>query len=245
MAGVLSLGSADLFKQSDKKARIKLTRLKQEDDTPEETLGFQYWPETVSDTKATNWANKPIPGGNLPLYSWINGAERTISFQTIFATDVDVTKWPADVNKSEADETFLGELKDKGLDSRNIDIRGALLWLRSFLMPTYQLDGTYLPPSKVLLTIPGSRIGLYTGDAVPRISPDAIVSIMTQCDIEYRAFFPNGVPRIVGVSLAFAQLAQMNGIVNFPGLTGYLKSSLGNNPSASEGINPYQVGKQG
>jgi hypothetical protein len=238
VAGVLSLGSADLFRQSDKKARIKLTRLSPKDDSPQNTLAFQYWPETISDTKATNWANKPVPGGNLPLYSWINGGERIISFQAVFTTDVDVTKWPADVNASLVDDDFVGELKAKGLDTRNIDIRGALLWLRSFLMPRYSTDGTYQPPAKCLLQIPGSRIGLYAGG--PNHSDDAIVAIMTQCDFDYRAFFPNGVPRVVGVSLAFAQLAQYRGIVEFPGFSQEIREGI--NSGAGQ-IGQYKIGK--
>jgi hypothetical protein len=238
VAGVLSLGSADLFKLSDKKARITLTRLKPENDLPDGTLALQYWPESVSDTKATNWANKAIPGGNLPLYSWINGAERVISFSTIFATDVDVTKWTADPTASQADDTFLGELKQKGLDTRNIDIRGALLWLRSFLMPTYNADGTYLPPPKCEMVIPGSRLGYGAGGTSS--NPDGIISIMTQCDIDYRAFFPNGVPRIASVSLSFAQLPQWLGIVKFPGYSSVFSGLV---KDGADGVAPYKIGK--
>jgi len=236
LAGVLSLGKADLFKLSDKKARIKITRLAPQSDVPEGTLAFQYWPETITDTKATNWQNKAIPGGNLPLYAWINGAERIISFSTIFATDVDVTKWVNDVHSSDVDESFQGELKQKGLDSRNFDVRGALLWLRSFLMPTYNVNGSYFPPPKLLLSIPGSRFGLYAGSAAGDTDSDSITAVMTQCDFEYRAFFPNGVPRIVSVSLAFAQIAQRDGIVNFPGY-------IAPKGDVIDGLSLYKIGK--
>jgi len=40
---------------------------------------------------------------------------------------------------------------------------------------------------------------------------------MTQCDIEMKAFFPSGTPRFATVQLAFAEIAQVAGVVRFPG----------------------------
>lgn len=243
MAGALSLfGGADVFGYSDKKARIKLTRLKPEDDTPDGTLAFQYWPESITDTKATNWQNKVVPGGNLPIYAWINGAERVIAFSAMFATDVDVTKWTQGIESSVVVPEFVSSLKQKGLDSRNIDVRGALLWLRSFLMPEYKDDGTFLPPPKVQLTIPGSRIGMYAGSTPGNSEADSIVAVMTQCDFDYKAFWPNGVPRIVTVQLSFAQTPQLAGIVQFPGRTTRVNEVLKN---GGDGIGNYKIGKSG
>lgn len=53
------------------------------------THRFQYFPESVSDNKAINYATKEVPGGSLPLYQWINSGERTIGFTAMFTTDVD------------------------------------------------------------------------------------------------------------------------------------------------------------
>ena len=52
------------------------------DDTPTgDSQVFQYYPETISDTKAINYQQKEIFGASLPLYQFIAGGERLISFQ--------------------------------------------------------------------------------------------------------------------------------------------------------------------
>lgn len=53
------------------------------------TRRFQYFPESISDTKAINWSTKEIPGGSLPLYQYVNSGERILSFTAVFTTDVD------------------------------------------------------------------------------------------------------------------------------------------------------------
>lgn len=218
MAGALSLGSLDLFRLSDRKASIKLRRLNPENDNPDgSALALQYWPETLNDSAPVNYAKKAIPGGSLPLYQWINNGERAITFSAIFTTDIDVTKWAENQPASNADAGLLAELKSKGLSKRNLDIRAALIWLRSFRMPIYKPDGSYLPPAKAILTIPGSRFGWYSGETGSGADPDSINCVMTQCDIEVKASFPNGVPRVAAVNLGFEEIAQLKGVVNFPG----------------------------
>jgi hypothetical protein len=230
MAGPLSFAKANVFKLSEKKAKIKLTRLKPENDAPNGSMTLQYWPEAYTDTKATNWQSKPITGGNLPLYSWVNGGERGISFSAKLTTDVDVTKWVRNPLVSERDDQTVQELKQKGLTARNFDIRTAQVWLRSLLMPTYKSDGTYLPPPKVALTIPGSHIGLMAGNATGFNDLDTIIAILKTCDFSTVASFPNGVPRIVDVTLAFDQIAQYQGIVQFPGNTSFIEEYIKDNP---------------
>ena len=218
MPGALSLGSIDIFRLSSRKSAMTLRRLNPENDNPDgSALALQYWPETLNDTSSVNYAKKAIPGGSLPLYQWINNGEHTVTFQAIFTTDVDVTKWADTQPASDVDAGYLAELKSKGLSKRNIDIRAALIWLRSFRMPIYKTDGSYLPPPKCHLTIPGSRFGLWTGETGAGNDPDSMYCLMTQCDIEVRASFPNGVPRIAAVSLGFEETPQLKGVVNFPG----------------------------
>jgi hypothetical protein len=50
---------------------------------------FQYFPETISDTKQVSYQPKEVPGGSLPLYQWTGSGERAISFTAVFTTDVD------------------------------------------------------------------------------------------------------------------------------------------------------------
>lgn len=243
MPGVLSLGNIDLFRLSGRKSSMKLLRLKPEDDTPDKSaLSFQYWPETLTDSAQVNYVKKSIPGGSLPLYQWVNGGEHSVSFQAMFTTDVDLTKWNDKQPASDVNESYAAEIKDKGLRSRNIDIRGALIWLRSFRMPTYKPDGTYLPPPKAILTIPGYRMGMWSGDTGTGTEPDDMVCVMTQCEIEIRASFPNGVPRIAVVTLAFEEVAQRSGIVKFPGYNDRIKNTI---DSANSTVTPEGVGVYG
>jgi len=224
----LSLGNIDLFRLSSRKSAIKLQRLNPENDKPDgSALALQYWPESMSDSASVNYVKKNIPGGSLPLYQWINNGERAVTFQALFTTDVDVTKWASTQPASDVDTGYLAELKSKGLSSRNIDVRSALIWLRSFRMPIYKPDGSYLPPAKAVLTIPGSRFGMWSGDVGTGDDPDSIYCVMTQCEIEIRASFPNGVPRIAAVQLGFEEIAQVGGLVNFPGYTEEIGSLFG------------------
>lgn len=243
MPGALSLGNIDLFRLSSRKSAMTLRRLNPENDNPDgSALALQYWPDTLNDTAAVNYAKKAVSGGSLPLYQWINNGEHAITFQAIFTTDVDVTKWADTQPASDVDPGYMAELKSKGLSKRNIDIRAALIWLRSFRMPIYKPDGTYLPPPKAILTIPGSRFGLWSGEIGVGDDPDAIYCVMTQCDIEVRASFPNGVPRIANVSLGFEEIAQVKGVVKFPGYSlnvagmfpvGNAAGNLNDSPSSS------------
>jgi hypothetical protein len=237
--GTVSLfsGSPGLTSLNTKKSAIRLLRLKPEDDKPDgSALALQYWPETFSDSAAVNYAKKNVPGGSLPLYQWISNGERTLTFQALFTTDVDMTKWAKNQPRANVQENYVDALKAKGLESRNIDIRSALIWLRSFRMPTYNADGTYLPPAKAVLTIPGTRIGLWSGDTGTGREVDSVTAVMTACDIEIRACFPNGNIRIAAVQLTFEEVAQKEGIVNFPGYGRRISDTFvnGDNTSARD-----------
>jgi hypothetical protein len=182
-------------------------------------LRFQYFPESITDSKEVNWTPKDIPGGSLPLYQWISSGARTLSFQAVFTTDVDFSAEA--LNQAEA-LALWGRLQASGEQGRNVDSRAAVLWLRRFMMPRYgsaTQTGTPLTtaPRKLRLHIPGSGIGLAHG-GLSRVHDghDFITAIMTGCQVQWVQFFPSGFPRIVEVSLSFAQVAQFQGAVYFP-----------------------------
>lgn len=207
------------------------------------TRKFQYFPETITDSKAINYATKEIPGGSLPLYQWVNSGARTISFSAVFTTDVDhigadPTRFeradpnvpslalPADDGKSIG--RMLDRLRASGAELDNPYIPGALYWLRSFMLPTYtsstapNLQDTPLtsPPKKLLLVLEGSRIewlgGRGIGTEASGKETTGIPCIMTQCEISYEMFFPSGNPRIATVQLAFEEVPQLKGVIQFP-----------------------------
>lgn len=172
----------------------------------EAAFTFQYFPESVADSKGVTWGPKEMPGASLPVYQFTNSGERTISFTAMFSSDIDPTSL-----------TSIPE----SVERRNVDIRAAVAWLRQFTLPDYvnggDVSGTLtLAPSMLMLSMPGSGIGLAGGDNAALGDDDAIVCIMQECTVEYQSFFPSGVPRLASVSLSFGQVAQINNTVYFP-----------------------------
>lgn len=204
---------------------------------------LQYFPESLSDTKAVNYQVKDIPGGSLPLYQWINSGAREIALTATFTTDTDhyaSVGTTADAAVRESAE----RTRAAGVSDRNIWIPAALGWLRRFMLPRYG-DTTEVgvpltfPPRKLLLTIPGSNIHMNGGDG-GFSGGGGLLVVMTQCEITYEAFFPSGNPRIANCQLTFAEVGQSGGRVKFPSVTEALDSRTRENytlgyPAANRG----------
>ena len=235
---------------NETKGDVILTGLNPEDDSPEEDFVFQYFPENISDTKATNLQNREVAGGSLPLYQWVNSGERIVSFTAMFSCDVDYLA----LGEGRANEIY-ERVKQAGLQRRNVDIRSAHALLRQFLLPIYTTDSgnqvpLTLPPRKCRLYIPGSGIGInggvYGGGSA--VMPDSIICVMTQCDINIQALFPSGLPRISEVQLSFAQVPQVAGTVTFPqsiysSQSGVTITALGRVLFGGESFLPYSLPK--
>lgn len=182
---------------------------------------FQYFPETVSDSKGVDYQAKAIPGLSHPLYQWTRGDAREITFTSIFTRDnssrPDTRTRTLEFETPDGDITGEANIDIAIADRRNADIPGAVAWLRSFLYPEYSEDGAGgfnrgrprrpLPPKKLILRMPG--MGLNLG--VDELPPDEIYCIMTGCDVQYEAFFADGYPRIAKVDLTFAEIIQVKG----------------------------------
>ena len=50
-------------------------------------IAFQYWPETITDSRAVEWNPRAIPGGSHPIYQWTHSGERRLAFTAVFTTD--------------------------------------------------------------------------------------------------------------------------------------------------------------
>src|ERR1700682_3302501 len=136
MAGITSLGSALTATIHKKKGSVMLTEPIEPDDNLGGTLAFQYFPDSITDTKAVAYRNRAIPGGSLPIYQWVDSGERIISFTAFFSSDVNVG---TDVVASSLKATVLRAI---GEDVRNIDIRSAVVWLRRYMYPRYGQAGS-------------------------------------------------------------------------------------------------------
>lgn len=226
MAGLASLASSIGSGVNPRASNAVIIELDDTDEISKEGpnlggsgLRFQYFPETLNDTKQVNWQRREIPGASLPVYQWISSGERLISFQAYFSTDVNLG-----TDATEGTQ-LMDRLANVGQQNRNIDIRSAHAWLRRFTLPRYSLTsdvGTLIAqaPHKLILALPGSGIGIAGGGVDVAGSngagPDGVLAVMLQCDIAWEAFFPNGLPRFTVVQLSFGQIAQRGGFVHFP-----------------------------
>jgi hypothetical protein len=161
---------------------------------------FQFWPAEMTDNEAVNYATKQIPGGNLPFYQWVSGGEHVVSFSAIFARDL----WAPNVTGTSQQGIAIEETK------HTVDVAAAVKWLRTLKAPRYVLGNDYPhPPPLLYLVVPGTPIGVDM--------QDRMLCVMTQCDVTYKKWFPDGTPRLAEVSLAFAETIQKPGNVQFYG----------------------------
>jgi len=149
---------------------------------------FQYWPESLSDEWGVEYSTKTIPGGSHPLYQYIGGGERTISFEAVFTSEVEDN----------------GAAKNSNIPSSRytVDIKAAIARLESFKLPSYPKNGEngrVKPPPKLVLTFPGSNLGRYIDD---------VVVILKSVGWNYVSWFPSGIPRVVTASLSFSEIIQ-------------------------------------
>lgn len=147
-------------------------------------IRFQYWPENLSDDKSSEWQERQIPGLSHPLYHWVSGGARNLTFTAIFARDND----PDEVDDPTSDKLAL------------YDIEAAIAWLRSFQLPSYTDEGDPLPPPKLLLVFQGQRLGLD--------GSRGLLCLLTGCSIQTQAWFPGGKLRYVEASLTFVETIQ-------------------------------------
>lgn len=202
--------------QPTQRAECVLIELGGDTDSPVSSRRFQYFPETLSITKDANWQSTEIPGGSLPLYTWISSGERKVTFTATFSCDLDLD---AEDNRS---LIGVGGSELRGYEAANVDVPAALAWLEQYRLPTYsavsQGRAFVTPPKKLRLYIPNSGLGLAGGEPAEGGSAldDAITCVMTSCDTTIESFFANGRPRVATVALSFVQLAQVSGGIRFP-----------------------------
>jgi len=157
---------------------------------------FQYWPTQISDSYDTEWSSKIIPGGSRPLYQYIAGGARTISFDAMFSQEVTDTS----LILSGISPTF-GDLT---LPSTRytVDVKGAIAALRGLQHPSYGptgVRGTSIAPPKLRLCFPGLNLGGNT---------DGILCFLKTAKVTYQACFPDGTPRVATVAVEFVEIVQ-------------------------------------
>lgn len=181
----------------------------------ENARAFQYYPEQISDNRNVNIEEKYGIGSSHPIYQWVRGSSREISFDAVFSTED--PQIPGDSLASTLD-AIGGFIKNPAIATvsaitgsvatdkkHNQNIPAAINWLRSFTYPTYGSNSVVKAPPRCALWLEGSGIASF----VYGYESDVIPCIMTKCDVTYEAFFNNGRPRIVTVSLQFVETIQV------------------------------------
>lgn len=156
---------------------------------------FQYWPTQVQDSYQVEYATKIIPGGSHPIYQWIAGNGRTISFEAIFTAEVeDTTSSALFSNGTNTGLTLLPSSR------YTVNVGAAINKLQSYQYPTYGKVSTK-PPPKLRLVLPGSRIGR---------SKDVhdILCFLKSSRVTFESSFPSGAPRVATVALEFVETVQ-------------------------------------
>jgi hypothetical protein len=153
---------------------------------------FQYYPEKISDSKSVEYTSKSIPGGSHPIYTFISGGERTISFDAIFVND-----------EGPPLSVLEGGLRIATWKPRKEvqDVAGGIKWLRYCLYPTYK-NGVAKAPPLVILYLPESGI---IGDGNKK---NSVIGILTRADVTYESFYRNGTPRLAVVSCEIKEVVQ-------------------------------------
>jgi hypothetical protein len=166
---------------------------------------LQYWPETIDTSQSSNWQSIEIPGSPLPLKQWTSGGDHTISFSVTFSRDID------------------GEIgKDVDEDKFNVDIEGAIAWLRMLGTLSYETVGdsvvSVAPPvlwlfaPKVLLgvnwaageTFGQSQYGFESGG-------NGIYVHLDEVAVSRMNWFQTGNTRYANLPLSFSETMQIGG----------------------------------
>jgi len=175
---------------------------------PSDIFVFQFWPQTVTIDYTPNYAEKQIPGASHPLYQWISGGGRSITFQAQFVSEVDVNFADllrlTDAGAAAAVEAARFTPSEKYI----VDVGAALARLQSYMMPTYLQSGANkgraVAPPRMKLYFPGMSLG--GGSANKGI--DEVLTILRSAPITIQSCHPDGSPKLAEVSLQFAEVIQ-------------------------------------
>lgn len=161
---------------------------------------FQYWPSQIQDSYESEWVTKQIPGGSHPLYQWVSGSGRTISFEAIFTSEVDED---SSITAQNFGTTAIGAALIPSA-RYTVNVAAAINTIQSFQHPKYKTGGQKSitePPPRLRLVLPGTRIGRSEGQ-------DDILCFLKSAKITHESAFPSGRPRVATVSLEFIETVQ-------------------------------------
>jgi len=190
MAGLISLLRKGAKEIEEKLSFLRIEIVDAIDIQGETSIGYniplalecQFFPEEFTDNREVNFITKTPLKASRPVYGWLMGTERTISFSIVLIQEV-------------KNYQFISPKKF----SRTVDIRYVIRWLRRLIYPAVLPNKeTIYPPPLLRLYIPNLQIGYED-------NPNMLYVFMTGCDVEYEDLYPDNTPRIAVVNVSFVE----------------------------------------
>jgi len=186
-------------------------------------------PESIEDEKTSNWVANQIPGQSNPIFQWVSGGPRVVSFDAL------VTKDTSDFLILK--DNPLGKLKDKafnaigaiasnflgvtvtastfdalvgtdiGQDGTDLNIGGDLDYFRSLQYPTYEEGGRLATSPPIIVLYFGSTLSQEGSDPPAHgiINAKTDLWILLDLKIKITKQLPNLAPMEAVVSFRFNQ----------------------------------------
>lgn len=161
-----------------------------------DSFAFQYFPSSLKVAKSTKYAEIEIPGGSHPIYQWICGGGRTVSFSAKFVRER--------ILEQERGTTRTPE-------RHTVSINAAVAGLNYYYYPLYTTGHSLraLPPLRLWLIIPNTNLG----GNIARFP-----CFLSDFGYEITEWHGEGEPKIAEVDLEFTETIQsVNGGVRFVG----------------------------
>ena len=172
-----------------------------------------------------NYASKEIPGGSHPIYTFVSGGERVISFDAIFVNDSSGGSAGTGLLGAALNSIFGGGGSDDGISNNDrkdvVDVAAALNFLSSLTYPLYDNQNLAKPPPVAVIYLPQSKI--VSADGIV----DSFVGILTSRTITYEKFHRDGTPRIAVVNLEFREFLQHTKTWKFVGHSALMEQGRG------------------
>lgn len=183
-------------------------------------------PESVEDVKISNWIANQIPGQSDPIYQWVSGGPRTLSFEALVTKDTAEFLNPQDdplaglidsainaigsiassfigINLPPLGDLFSSVSEDA--EGNELSIEEQLNYYRSLNYPNY-VEGRLETSPPLLAIMSGSMLStVNTHPGAMAISEDTDLWVLTELRIRETKFLSNLAPMEALVSFRFNQ----------------------------------------
>lgn len=188
-------------------------------------------PESLEDSKTSNWVANNIPGQSDPIYQWVSGGARTITFDALVTKDTSEVPYLkssddplagvidssvnaigsiasnfAGANLPPAADLFNSLKGNTSGTGEELSIEAQLNYYRSLLYPIYAQGRLATSPPLIVLYF-GKSLGSLNTVADTTISEENDIWILTELRIRITKQLPNLTPMEATCSFRFNQYA--------------------------------------